>query len=71
MWESMGGTLVSDPIVVSAATGTLDTIGLGWKNHLCWKGFHNTWLNWQCSEDALESLPTPVVIGFDRTAVVG
>ena len=71
-WGSLGGILVSDPVIVSSTANFLDVFGLGQGSTLCWRGFHNAWLAWQCLGDkAFESMPDPVVLKYDTVDVLG
>jgi hypothetical protein len=71
-WEYLGGILISQPLVVSSAAYLLDIFVLGLNGALCWRGFHNAWLDWQClGNTSFEALPTPVILDSNRVDIIG
>ena len=56
-WESLGGTLTSDPAVASWSSGRLDVFARGTDNALWHKWFQNGWSGWESLGGVLTSDP--------------
>jgi hypothetical protein len=56
-WESLGGTLTSDPAVASWSSGRLDVFVRGTDNALWHKWFQNGWSGWESLGGLLTSGP--------------
>jgi hypothetical protein len=72
-WESLGGIITSPPLTVSSQEYWLDVFALGLGNSFCWRGYHQSWIDWECITGNLtfESIPSAVVMGPDRVDAVG
>jgi len=71
-WQSLGGTLTSDPDVSSWATGRLDVFGRG-SNSAIWHKWYdaNRWSVWEDLGGRFVGSPTAVSWGANRVDVFG
>src|SRR5882757_2144646 len=59
-WESLGGTLISAPVVSSWANGRLDVFAIGTDNAVYHKWFDGGWSGWESLGGFATSAPAAV-----------
>jgi len=68
-WESLGGSLSSDPAAVSWGSGRIDVFARGNDNALWHKYYANGWSGWESLGGTLDSGPTAASWGSGRLDV--
>jgi len=72
-WQNLLGSVYSSPVAISSGPERLDVFALGPNGDLCWLGYRSVWQQWKCLDfdKKFRSLPSLIILGFNRVDVIG